>query len=855
MKKLLLALLVVVGVAVAAYSGVRILESNGSPASTPASQPVATAPAPSAAAPTSAAVPRAFPEPAPAVSGALPSIGESTGPLSAPAAPPSAPAAPAGPPLVTPGPPATTTTTDVAADAMGGEIEQLTGVFGPGFIGRRLLDEQPTPTWKLDSLVTYPQEAVFSFFDRERALVSAVAIDLPDDASRAPKDVEVWASPENPDSGFVRMAAQTLAPRGGEQTITFPAANARFVKLRILSGNSDNGLEIANVRVLEAAREGYVPLSTRRPDVKSWDGSPRQAGQHGLDWMQQAATIWPKDHNCFGCHVQAQALMGQAIALKQDYRVNLAALHALTDSTRQFQETDGQTPGGKRFGDGTNSWFGSSTSATVFAVMALAYADTVTGAANDQDLVKGIDFLIARQQPDGAFPIDRVEPPIIQGNFMTTANTLVALDWAVSHSRDPKYKTAAARAISWMAAATPESTQDKVFKIIGLMRDGAADQHRLAWPIVQQLAAEQQNDGGWKERPQEDGSNALATGEVLYAFKQAGVGVESPAFRRGVAYLLKTQVRDGSTDDGSWKQVNSQSGRTAPLAHTMWAVIGLAGSFGVSNMGDLEIQTHGNADKPPSRNLEIVLDVSGSMNSRLGTSTRWKTALDTLKQLLDALPDDFNVGLRVYGHRYPASSHQSCSDSQLVVPIEKIDRAKILSTASALHPRGETPLVSSVLQTMDDLHTAGSGSVILITDGEESCHGNLQDAAAKLKASNVGVTLSIVGFTLTGKQVAAQLGSLAESTGGRFYSAQSGSQLSRALTLASMQHVPYEVIDASGRTVVSNETSDLGQALPPGTYRVRVHIGGQDLEAPATIVANKATILRISLEGDRFVMQ
>ncbi|MGH9411445.1 MAG: vWA domain-containing protein, partial [Vicinamibacterales bacterium] len=213
------------------------------------------------------------------------------------------------------------------------------------------------------------------------------------------------------------------------------------------------------------------------------------------------------------------------------------------------------------------------------------------------------------------------------------------------------------------------------------------------------------------------------------------------------------------------------------------------------------------------------------------------------------------VGLRVYGHRYPASSRQSCSDSQLVVPIEKVDRAKILSTASALYPRGETPLVSSVLQTMDDLHAAGSGSVILITDGEESCHGNLQDAAAKLKASNIGVTLSIIGFTLTGKQVAAQLGSLAGATGGRFYSAQNGDQLSRALMLASMPHVPFEVIDAAGRTVVSGETSDLGQELPPGTYRVRVHIGGQDLEAPATIVPNKSTVLRIGLEGDTFVMK
>ena len=243
------------------------------------------------------------------------------------------------------------------------------------------------------------------------------------------------------------------------------------------------------------------------------------------------------------------------------------------------------------------------------------------------------------------------------------------------------------------------------------------------------------------------------------------------------------------------------------------------------------------------------------MNSALGTSTRWKTALDTLKQVLDALPDDFNVGLRVYGHRYPPSSKQSCSDSQLVVPIARLDRAKILSTASALHPRGETPLVSSVLQTVDDLKASGAGSVILITDGEESCHGDTRQAAARLKASGVDVTLNIVGFTLTGKTVAAQLGSLAASTGGRYYSARNGDDLARALTLASIQQIPYEIIDASGRTVAGHQTSDLGQELPPGEYEVRIHIMGQDLETKATIQANQTTALMLGIQGGKFVVE
>jgi hypothetical protein len=433
MKNAIVGLVIVAIIVIGAYAGVRTLQTRRDAASAPAPSSRTLAPASSSAA---ASTPAAHPEAAtaasaalPSASATLPSIGESAGPLSTPdtpVAPASAPTAAAstGPPLITPGPPATTTAIDLAADAAGGEVEQMTSVFGPGYLGRRLIDGKPAPTWKLDAPMTYPQEAVFSFFDRERALVSAVTIALPPDASLAPKDVEVWASAESPDAGFVRMATQTFEAQAGEHTIAFPAANARFVKLRILSGNSPKGLEIGEVRVLEAARHGYVPLFQRRPDATTWDGSPRQAGQHGLDWMQQAAPDWQKVHQCFGCHVQAQAVMGQAIALKQDYRVNLPSVRALMDGTHQYQETDGLTPGEKRMGQANNSWFGGSTSATMYGVMTLAYGDTINATQRDPDILKGLDFLIAQQQADGAYPIDRVLRPVIQGNFITTANTL-----------------------------------------------------------------------------------------------------------------------------------------------------------------------------------------------------------------------------------------------------------------------------------------------------------------------------------------------------------------------------------------------------------------------------------------------
>ena len=96
-------------------------------------------------------------------------------------------------------------------------------------------------------------------------------------------------------------------------------------------------------------------------------------------------------------------------------------------------------------------------------------------------------------------PARTTEPPIVQGEIMITANALVAFKWAAAHSKDPKYGQAADRALAWIAANEPVTTQDRVFKIVALMHYGTPDQKRMAWSIVEKLAAEQQADGGWKE--------------------------------------------------------------------------------------------------------------------------------------------------------------------------------------------------------------------------------------------------------------------------------------------------------------------------------------------------------------------
>ena len=250
-----------------------------------------------------------------------------------------------------------------------------------------------------------------------------------------------------------------------------------------------------------------------------------------------------------------------------------------------------------------------------------------------------------------------------------------------------------------------------------------------------------------------------------------------------------------------------------------------------------------------------MLDLSGSMNLALGAGTRIATARQVLRDTLTRVPDDFNVGLRLYGHRFGSRQKETCTDSELVVPIGHLDRAQIARSIAAFRPRGETPLVYSVLQAGKDLQAAGGGSIVLITDGEESCGGDFAAATAALKAAGVDLRLDIVGFTLTDAKATQPLAAMAGATGGSFYTAKDGAALTRALVAATLTRFPYTVYAASGAVAGKGEAGDAGLELPAGDYKVVVRAGDQDLVVEKVSIApGRDAAMTIVRKGDGFAL-
>jgi hypothetical protein len=68
--------------------------------------------------------------------------------------------------------------------------------------------------------------------------------------------------------------------------------------------------------------------------------------------------------------------------------------------------------------------------------------------------------------------------------------------------------------------------------------------HNLKGPVGN-LIALQRADGGWGQLPTLQ-SDAYATGQALMALGASGLSAKDPVYRRGVTFLLRTQLEDGS---------------------------------------------------------------------------------------------------------------------------------------------------------------------------------------------------------------------------------------------------------------------------------------------------------------------
>jgi hypothetical protein len=288
-----------------------------------------------------------------------------------------------------------------------------------------------------------------------------------------------------------------------------------------------------------AANEDSTPAADAAAPLKhagpASGPAPRAALEKSLPLLQRANGAFLRTAGCVSCHNNSLFQMTAAAVGPLRAGIDASALTATTRSIGTYIESwrervlqDIGIPGG--------------VDTAAYTLSGLAAVNYAPDAATDA-LAR---FLWRRQTADGGWRVaSRTRQPIESSDLTMTALSLRALQVYAPAPQKPQYAQAVRRGAAWLRQAQPRTTEDRAFQLLGLAwsHDDRVSIHDAAVRLI----ALQRADGGWSQLPTMP-SDAYATGQVLTALVESrAVSVKDRVFQRGVAFLLQTQL-----DDGSW---------------------------------------------------------------------------------------------------------------------------------------------------------------------------------------------------------------------------------------------------------------------------------------------------------------
>lgn len=274
---------------------------------------------------------------------------------------------------------------------------------------------------------------------------------------------------------------------------------------------------------------------------------------------------------------------------------------------------------------------------------------------------------------------------------------------------------------------------------------------------------------------------------------------------------------------------------------------GLVGLFACLGFG-------GEVASAEKSNVALILDASGSMNGKLATGERKIVAAKSaVGAFVGQIDPDINLSFRAYGHQSHRSK-RNCKDTQLIVGFgaAKANGDKIVSSAEGLKAQGYTPITYVLGLAADDLKpTKGKHTIVLVSDGKETCKGDPCLLASKLAAADVDLVIHTIGFGVDAT-TERQLQCIANKGRGQYFSANNIDALTGSMTAAveKAEIKPVQkpesksagrgvtgkleirgadrhaVLDAeTGKEVIRLSYTKTIDAVPPGLYNVEFDNG------------------------------
>jgi len=282
----------------------------------------------------------------------------------------------------------------------------------------------------------------------------------------------------------------------------------------------------------------YDPGRLARPTpvdpVPATAATIRTAIERSLPLLQDVDSTFLRQTGCASCHHNSLVALAVSTARANGYTVDEATaknqLHAIGAFLESWRERALQ-----------NLPIAGGADTISYLLFGLASEHYPPDAATDAQAI----WLKRRQAADGRWPFQTVRPPIESNDIAITAVSLRALQAFAPPAQRAAYQASIDRARAWLMTAEPDSTEERAFRLLGLSWSGAPS--KAIQSAARDLLSTQRADGGWAQL-EGMGSDAYATGEALVALRESKtVELTNRAYRKGLEYLLHTQI-----DDGTW---------------------------------------------------------------------------------------------------------------------------------------------------------------------------------------------------------------------------------------------------------------------------------------------------------------
>lgn len=232
-----------------------------------------------------------------------------------------------------------------------------------------------------------------------------------------------------------------------------------------------------------------------------------------------------------------------------------------------------------------------------------------------------------------------------------------------------------------------------------------------------------------------------------------------------------------------------------------------------------------------SGELLLIMDVSGSMERKDASGTSLiQGARDAVRDFVAEVPADTEIGLRFYGSDYAGDARaRGCKDTRLAVPIGPASEtgSKITTAVDGVRPTGFTPIGYSLTQAAGDFSAEGARSIILVSDGEDTCGNPAPCKAAKeLAKSGIELRVDTVGLFLQDNPAARkQLECIADATGGTYVPADDAAALGDQLSAVSSRAIAR--FQAAGEAVDGGPSLTEAVPIEAGTTYVDDVLNGE----------------------------